>query len=98
MPKTLPSQTDGTEGMVVVKLRSPALTVKAELGSPATRKALLGEFFGTLLFVIFGAGTVVVTGGLLGERLTSARLLAWPSPRGSRFRFSSSQPYACRAD
>jgi aquaporin TIP len=85
MPKTLPSQTDGTEGMVVVKLRSPALTVKAELGSPATRKALLGEFFGSLLFVIFGAGTVVVTGGLLGERLTSARLLAVALAQGIAF-------------
>lgn len=36
----------------------------------------LAEGIGTLLFVFLGAGTVVVTGGLLGETLTSARLLA----------------------
>jgi MIP family channel proteins len=35
----------------------------------------MGEFLGSLLFVIFGAGTVAVTGGMLAERLDSARLL-----------------------
>ena len=38
--------------------------------------AVLAEAVGTLLFVFLGAGTVVVTGGLLGEGLTAARLLA----------------------
>jgi len=62
-------------GMVVVKLRSPATTVKQELASAEARRALTGEFLGMLLFVIFGAGTVALTGGLLAERLDSARLL-----------------------
>ena len=62
-------------GMVVVKLRSPATTVRQELASAEARRALTGEFLGMLLFVIFGAGTVALTGGLLAERLDSARLL-----------------------
>lgn len=62
-------------GMVVLKLRSPATTVKDELASADARRALMGEFLGSLLFVIFGAGTVAITGGLLAERLDSARLL-----------------------
>ena len=39
-------------------------------------KPILAEFIATLLFIFLGAGTVVVTGGLLGEELNSARLLA----------------------
>lgn len=62
-------------GMVVVQLRSPALALKAELASREGRRALSAEFLGTLLFLLFGAGTAIVTGGLLAERLTSARLL-----------------------
>jgi MIP family channel proteins len=62
-------------GMVVLKLRSPATTVKDELASAEARRALTGEFLGSLLFVILGAGTVAITGGLLAERLDSARLL-----------------------
>lgn len=42
----------------------------------ATWRATLAEFIATLLFVFLGAGTVVVTGGLLKEGLTSARLVA----------------------
>ena len=34
------------------------------------------ECIGTLLFVFLGAGTVVVTGGLLGEALSASRLIA----------------------
>lgn len=34
------------------------------------------EAVATLLFVFLGAGTVVVTGGLIGEAITSARLVA----------------------
>src|SRR2546430_17610784 len=60
-------------GMVVVKLRSPATTVKDELASAEARRALMGEFLGSLLFVIFGAGTVAITGGMLAERLDSPR-------------------------
>ena len=42
----------------------------------ATWRATLAEFIATLLFVFLGAGTVVVTGGLMKEELTSARLVA----------------------
>ena len=39
-------------------------------------RAALAEFIATLLFIFLGAGTVVVTGGLIKEPLTSARLVA----------------------
>lgn len=39
-------------------------------------RAASAEFIATLLFVFLGAGTVVVTGGLLKDGLTSARLVA----------------------
>lgn len=42
----------------------------------AAWRASLAEFVATLLFVFLGAGTVVVTGGLMQEGLTSARLIA----------------------
>ena len=42
----------------------------------ATWRAPLAEFLATLLFIFLGAGTVVVTGGLMKEGLTSARLVA----------------------
>ena len=57
------------------ELRSPALALKAELTSTDGRRALSAEFLGTLLFLVFSAGTVAVTGGLLAERMSSARLL-----------------------
>ena len=60
---------NGNAMMVVQKLQ-------AELASRDGRRALMAEFLGTLLFVVFSAGTVAVTGGLLAERMTSARLLA----------------------
>ena len=44
--------------------------------APAAWPAALGEGIATLLFVFLGAGTVVVTGGLVGETLTAARLIA----------------------
>src|SRR2546430_13214566 len=72
-------------GMVVVKLRSPATTVKPELASAEARRALLGEFLGSLLFVVLGAGTVIVTGGVLGEKLASARLLVIALAHGLAF-------------
>jgi MIP family channel proteins len=52
-----------------------ALALKSELTSTDGRRALSAEFLGTLLFLVFSAGTVAVTGGLLAERMTSARLL-----------------------
>lgn len=82
MVKTQPTQQDG---VVVVKLRSPSTAVKAELASPNARRALSSEFLGSLLFIVFGAGTVAVTGGLLGEKLTSARLLAIALAHGLTF-------------
>jgi aquaporin TIP len=39
-------------------------------------RAALAEGIATLLFIFLGAGTVVVTGGLIKEGLTSARLVA----------------------
>ena len=42
----------------------------------STWRATLAEFIATLLFIFLGAGTVVVTGGLMNEGLTSARLVA----------------------
>ncbi len=39
-------------------------------------RASAAEFIATLLFIFVGAGTVVVTGGLIKEGLTSARLVA----------------------
>ena len=72
-------------GMVVVKLRSPVTAVKDEVASAETRRALAGEFLGSLLFLVFGAGTVALTGGLLGERLDSARLLVTALAHGVAF-------------
>ena len=63
-------QSSNGHGMMVVH------RLKAELTSRDGRRALTAEFLGTLLFVVFSAGTVSVTGGLLAERMTSARLLA----------------------
>jgi MIP family channel proteins len=72
-------------GTVVVQLRSPALALKAEVASPEGRRALSAEFLGTLLFLVFSAGTVTVTGGLLAERMTSARLLAIALAQGAAY-------------
>ena len=44
--------------------------------SPEVWRAAVAEFIATLLFIFLGAGTVVVTGGLIKEGLTSARLVA----------------------
>lgn len=43
---------------------------------PALWRAALAELLAALLFVFVGAGTVVVTGTVLGEEMTSARLVA----------------------
>jgi MIP family channel proteins len=65
-----------SNAMMVVQLRSPATALKTELASSEGRRALSAEFLGTLLFCVFSAGTMAVTGGLLAERMSSARLLA----------------------
>lgn len=43
---------------------------------PTAWQGAIAEFIATLLFIFLGAGTVVVTGGLIKEGLTSARLVA----------------------
>jgi MIP family channel proteins len=53
-----------------------AMALQAELASREGRRGAAAEFLGTLLFLVFAAGTVAVTGGLLAERMTSARLLS----------------------
>lgn len=54
-----------------------AVTIGTEdLSSPVAWRATGAEFIATLLFIFIGAGTVVVTGGLIQEALTSARLVA----------------------
>ena len=47
-----------------------------DLSSVAAWRAAFAEFIAALLFIFLGAGTVVVTGGILGDELTSARLVA----------------------
>ena len=47
-----------------------------ELFAPGAWRATVAEFLATLLFIFLGAGTVVVTGGIINEGLTSARLIA----------------------
>ena len=63
-------QSSNGNGLMVVH------QLQAEFASRDGRRALMAEFLGTLLFVVFSAGTVAVTGGLLAERMSSARLLA----------------------
>lgn len=46
-----------------------------EIFSKSFGRAYVAEGIATLLFVFLGAGTVVVTGGLLSEALASSRLL-----------------------
>ena len=70
---------------MVIGFRSPATMVKTALASAETRRALSAEFLGSLLFVVFGAGTVIVTGGLLAEKLASARLLVIALAQGLAF-------------
>ena len=72
-------------GMISFSFHAPATSVKAELAAADTRRALIGEFLGSLLFMILGAGTVILTGGMLGERLGSARLLVVALAQGLAF-------------
>ena len=54
-------------------LRVPSL--RTELASPAMRRALAAEALAMLLFVFFAAGTAVMTGSALADRLAPARIL-----------------------
>ena len=53
-----------------------ATPVSNEFASMEAWRAAFAEFIATLLFVFLGAGTVVVTGGVIHEGVTSARLVA----------------------
>ncbi len=74
-----------SEGSSVLKMPSLATVLSAEVRTVAVRRALLAEFLGTLLLVFFTAGAVVVTAGMLGERLSSSRLLAASITHGLAF-------------
>jgi glycerol uptake facilitator-like aquaporin len=74
-----------SEGLVVFKMPSPAMLLGAEVRSLAGRRALSAEFLGTALLVFFTAGTMIVTAGILGERLTSSRLLVTALAHGLAF-------------
>ncbi len=47
-----------------------------DISSAGLWRSTFAEFIATMLFIFLGAGTVVVTGGIMGEGLTSARLVA----------------------
>src|SRR5437667_7261603 len=75
-PREVSMRRTASEGSSVLKMPSLATVLSAEVRTVAVRRALLAEFLGTLLLVFFTAGAVVVTAGMLGERLSSSRLLA----------------------
>ena len=74
-----------SEGLVVFRMPSPAMLLGAEVRSLAARRALSAEFLGTLLRVFFAAGTAIVTGGMLGEKLSSSRLMVTAMAHGLAF-------------
>ncbi len=74
-----------SEGLVMFRMPSPAALVGAEIRSIAARRALSAEFLGTLLLVFFTVGVMIVTGGMLGERLSSSRLLVTAMAHGMAF-------------
>lgn len=57
----------------ILVLRMPSFP--AELASPAMQRALAAEALGMLLFVLFAAGTAVMTAGVLADRLSAGRIL-----------------------
>jgi aquaporin-5 len=71
--------------LVVFKLQSPARMLSAEVRSPAARRAFSAELLGTLLLAFFTLGVVIVTGGMVGERLSSSRLLVTSLAHGLAF-------------
>ncbi|HEV8642426.1 MAG TPA: aquaporin [Methylomirabilota bacterium] len=72
-----------SEGLVVLKM--PSALLGAEVRSVAARRALSAELLGTLLLTFFTAGVVIVTGGMLGEKLSSSRLLVTSMAHGLAF-------------
>jgi glycerol uptake facilitator-like aquaporin len=80
------SEARSTSGpLVVFKLQSPAKMVTAEIRSAAARRAFSAEVLGTVLLTFFTLGAVIVTGGMLGERLSSSRLLVTSLAHGVAF-------------
>jgi aquaporin TIP len=57
----------------ILVLRMPSFP--GELASPAMQRALVAEALGMLLFVLFAAGTAVMTAGALADRLSAGRIL-----------------------
>jgi len=74
-----------SEGLVVFKMPSPAALLNAEVRSVAVRRALSAEFLGTLLLTFFTVGMVIVTAGMLGEKLSSSRLMVTAMAHGLAF-------------
>jgi aquaporin-4 len=74
-----------SSSLVVFKLKSPTRLLSAEVRSIASRRAFSAEFLGTMLLVFFTLGVVVVTGGMVGERLSSSRLLVTALAHGLAF-------------
>lgn len=74
-----------SEGLVTFKIASPATLLGAEVRSVAVRRALSAEFLGTLLLTFFTVGMVIVTAGMLGEKLSSSRLMVTAMAHGVAF-------------
>ncbi len=74
-----------SEGLVVFRLPSPATLIGTEIRSVAVRRALAAELVGTLLLTFFTVGMVIVTAGMLGEKLSSSRLLVTAMGHGLAF-------------
>lgn len=74
-----------SEGVVVFQMPAPAALLRAEIRSVAVRRALSAEFLGTLLLTFFTVGTVIVTAGMLGEKLSSSRLMVTALAHGLAF-------------
>lgn len=79
------SRTSSERPFVVLKVPSPAPLLRAEVGSITARRALAAEVLGTLLLTFFAVGVLVVTGGILGEKLSSASLLVTSVAHGLAF-------------
>ena len=79
------SRTTSDRPFVVLKVPSPATLLRAEVGSIAARRALFAEVLGTLLLTFFAVGVIIVTGGVLGEKLSSASLLVTSVAHGLAF-------------
>jgi glycerol uptake facilitator-like aquaporin len=73
-----------SEALFVFRL--PSMTMLGtEIRSVAVRRALSAEFLGTLLLTFFTVGMVIVSAGMLGEKLSSSRLLVVAMAHGLAF-------------